>query len=151
MKTCTLCQSSLPLERFSADQRNRTDGRQMRCKSCKAKEMRIARRTKPEVYAKINRRAHLKRAFKMTEQDYIERFLEQGGVCFTCGRQPNSRYGILHIDHSHTCCPGGANAITCGRCVRALLCDQCNAALGQTREDPRLLERLAEYVRWFSG
>lgn len=46
------------------------------------------------------------------------------------------------IDHDHACCPGKS----CGRCVRGLLCVNCNTALGQARDDPSLLRRLAAYL-----
>jgi len=35
------------------------------------------------------------------------------------------------IDHDHSCCPGKT---TCGKCIRGLLCDDCNHGLGFFRD-----------------
>lgn len=49
------------------------------------------------------------------------------------------------IDHDHTCCttrPG------CGQCVRGILCNRCNTALGLFGDDP---ERLAQALAYLTG
>ena len=48
------------------------------------------------------------------------------------------------VDHDHSCCPGN---ISCGRCLRGMLCQHCNAALGFLRDDHERIARLAEYVQ----
>lgn len=70
----------------------------------------------------------LKKQYGMTQQDVIDMFMDQGGVCKICGVSPhldNEKYK-LHIDHCHE--TGN---------VRALLCSACNKALGfiNDRED----------------
>jgi hypothetical protein len=50
----------------------------------------------------------------------------------------------LAVDHNHGCCPGEKS---CGKCVRGLLCDNCNQAIGKFRDDPELLLKAAEYLR----
>jgi hypothetical protein len=48
------------------------------------------------------------------------------------------------IDHDHLCCPKAGKS--CGRCVRALYCNNCNAARGMFHDDPDVLRRLADSV-----
>lgn len=56
----------------------------------------------------------------------------------------------LHLDHDHACCPKGKfgtrRIVSCGDCVRGWLCRGCNWALGNTRESPKRLRGLAEYI-----
>lgn len=69
--------------------------------------------------------------------------LEQDFKCIVC--QDEIGLGTCAIDHDHTCCSGGGRK-ACGKCVRALLCIQCNAALGQMREDPNRIAGLYAYA-----
>ena len=70
-----------------------------------------------------------------------ERFAEMtANGCHICGAT-DRRY---HIDHDHACCPG--NKRSCGRCVRGVLCGQCNQALGMMRDRIDLLEKAIEYL-----
>lgn len=73
---------------------------------------------------------------------------EQGGVCALCGSpgEVNGSRNPLSIDHDHDCCPSGTS---CGECVRALLCYQCNHGIGQLKDDPELLRKAAAYVEDF--
>lgn len=47
------------------------------------------------------------------------------------------------VDHDHDCCSGGTS---CGKCVRGLLCNHCNKAIGFLADDPDLLRRAADYL-----
>jgi hypothetical protein len=77
--------------------------------------------------AKARREAHtawLTKAYGMANPQYDALFIQQDGVCAICGeaetRQTNGLTHPLSVDHSHT------TGVT-----RALLCSQCNLALGQ--------------------
>ncbi len=86
--------------------------------------------------------------------DYQRMLVEQGGRCAGCGIHAGELEGGmghqgLVVDHDHRCCGTqryGGGAI-CGECVRGLLCQQCNTALGMVDDDPQRLEDLAAYVR----
>jgi hypothetical protein len=56
-------------------------------------------------------------------EEYDRRLRAQNGVCAICRRRDKRR---LAVDHDHGCCP---TSETCGRCVRGLLCFDCNAKL----------------------
>ena len=54
------------------------------------------------------------------------------GKCDLCGNVDN-RPGI---DHDHTCCTSGRCCISC---IRGILCQKCNGALGLFGDNPDLL------------
>lgn len=72
-----------------------------------------------------NRRSQL-RDLGLTLEQYDEMVEEQGGVCAIC--ETNTPNKNLAVDHDHTCCDVAGRS--CGRCVRGLLCLQCNTKLG---------------------
>jgi hypothetical protein len=47
------------------------------------------------------------------------------------------------VDHDHSCCPGRQ---TCGKCVRGLICRQCNTAFGVLTE-----KGVVRAVRYLKG
>ena len=67
----------------------------------------------------------LMQRFKRTPEWYEETLKNQGGHCALCDAVPTAKR--LHVDHDHKCCKG---RITCGVCIRGLLCSACNTALG---------------------
>lgn len=59
---------------------------------------------------------------------YEEMLAAQDGRCRICGEADKR----LVVDHNHAHCSGRRS---CGRCVRGLLCMQCNAALSRVEND----------------
>ena len=57
------------------------------------------------------------------------------GKCEACGYTGDK----LHIDHDHSCCN---TRYACGRCFRALLCQECNHALGMIKDNTETLANL---------
>jgi hypothetical protein len=65
----------------------------------------------------------------------------QGGRCAICGvLEADAPRGRLHLDHDH-----GSLA------VRGLLCGNCNAGLGQFKDDPNRLLAAIEYLAQAAG
>lgn len=60
-------------------------------------------------------------------------------LCMTC-----QKYRARAVDHDHKCCPGKTS---CGRCVRGLLCGNCNTILGRQRDDAEVFLRMAGYLQ----
>ena len=75
------------------------------------------------------------RRYGLTLEGYLEML---DGGCKVCGARAD-----LHIDHDHKCCPGKKS---CGKCVRGVLCHNCNIALGHMKEDPRIAAALVNYL-----
>jgi hypothetical protein len=134
---CIGCTQSLPLSSFNYA--NKATGKRMtRCKPCTTRQQYERRKVKPcslcggpkerlerarlceacRPWASYVR--HL-RQHGLTPADYVAILKAQGGGCAICAGPPGGKR--LGIDHDHSCCPGRAS---CGRCVRGVLCEECN-------------------------
>jgi hypothetical protein len=91
------------------------------------------RRTRPDVKLR-ERDGHLRRKFGITVADYDCMLRAQGGGCAICGDPPRQE-SALHVDHD----PATGK-------VRGLLCFKCNNALGDFRDDARLLLNAVDYL-----
>lgn len=103
------------------------------CQTTMASDLLVGRRCRPC----MSTAAHAKRivlTYGITEDEYTQLLVWQGGRCYICNRRPASKR--LAVDHSHTT---GA--------VRGLLCRNCNRnVLGHLREDVLALERAISYL-----
>lgn len=125
------CRDAIPEQREKARALDKAPERYERRKE--------VRRRNPEVTQAYNRRHNL-RKYGLTIEDYDRILAEQGGVCAICGSSPNPN-GVraasrLHPDHDHKT---GRN--------RALLCLNCNVAIGHFRDDPDLMQAAADYIK----
>ena len=66
----------------------------------------------------------------------------QNGKCAVCEKAPD-RAKVLYVDHDHSCCPGEQS---CGKCLRGLLCQHCNSALGLARDSVDILKAMSSYL-----
>ena len=93
----------------------------------------------------ISKMAHAKRladTYSLTAEQYAAILAHQGGACYICRRKPGAKR--LACDHDHRCCPG---PISCGKCVRGLLCRGCNRdVLGHLKDDPAAFQRAIDYL-----
>ncbi len=93
--------------------------------------------------SRCDRNARLVRSYGITVEQFDALLGEQGGGCAICQRPP--RTVNLHVDHDHACCP--TRKKSCGKCVRGLLCEDCNRAIGMLNDDPDILMRAVGYLR----
>lgn len=88
----------------------------------------------------------MQRRVNMTLQQYDEMLASQGGGCAICGTT-ESRKGTkvirFSVDHDRSCCP---DDISCGKCVRGLLCGHCNVGIGHLRDSVDLLTSAVAYL-----
>jgi hypothetical protein len=157
-KICSVCKTEQPIENFRKQEgypcrgKDGTSisgrgkyGRNARCKSCESdynkKKFKIDFAQNPEKYwAKALIRDH-----HITLEQYQKRLSDQNGVCAICFRPPRKlgRKHRLVIDHDHRCC----NSIqSCGKCIRGLICQSCNVALGLMSDNPTNFRSAAQYL-----
>jgi hypothetical protein len=73
-------------------------------------------------------RTHRLKRYNITQQ-LFDRLLEvQGHACAMCP-QPFTENSAICVDHDHACCPDEKQS--CGKCIRGLLCLDCNTTLGK--------------------
>lgn len=163
LKWCWRCRQLKPVGEFHKSRRA-LDGLAGGCKPCSA-ALRSAnnrklredpeyceqrRKIRKEWWASVkadgrsrdlSKQYHLKR-YGLTPDRFAAMLAAQRHRCIICKhRFADTR--DTHIDHDHACCPGDRS---CGKCVRGLLCSNCNHGLGHFRDDPALLRRGARYL-----
>lgn len=81
----------------------------------------------------------MKANYGLTVEQYEALSAAQDDKCRLCGNHASAnRHGLLYVDHDHAT----------GK-VRALLCPNCNAAVGLFRDDASLMRAAANYVEEF--
>ena len=93
------------------------------------------------------RALHLRLYFNLTAAEYDSMVERQGNLCAICGRSETVKgsggaINPLSVDHDRACCP---TAKSCGKCVRGLLCNKCNTAIGHLTTS-NLLTRAMDYL-----
>lgn len=75
---------------------------------------------------------------------YQQLWESQEGKCAICNHIPK----ILEIDHDRKCCNLSRN-MSCGKCIRGLLCHNCNCMLGHYErcQGNLLLDVLDRYIK----
>jgi hypothetical protein len=88
--------------------------------------------------------------YSITNEEFLSKLDSQGYKCSICGMAFvfGNTATVPHIDHNHACCPKKGNS--CGKCIRDLLCANCNHGLGQFKDNPEFLEKAAAYIRRYS-
>lgn len=140
-KTCARCGIEKELELFCAG-KNYKDGRRGTCKKCHAEYQTQYYKDRPEKYAiKVATNSYYKanwKRHKISEEAYQALVGLYDGKCHSC----QDRVGT-NLDHDHGCC---SKRFSCGKCVRGLLCSQCNTALGLLQDNAQKIQKLLEYI-----
>lgn len=122
-KFCYVCGQWKPEAGFN-NSSNSSDGLDHRCRRCHASAQKKAR-------------------YGIDLDHYEVLLASQGGKCAICPAELAEGGNRLSIDHDHACCPG---TLSCGKCVRGILCPSCNMGLGRFQDDVDLLKRAASYL-----
>lgn len=128
MKHCLECQNILVGE-------DRVMNRKKYCsKECKSKHRTTSG-------ARID--THLWTNFRIRESDYEQILIDQNFRCAICGIHQSETKKAFAVDHDHSCCNSKR---TCGKCIRGLLCFECNIGLGKFKDSPVLLTNALAYL-----
>lgn len=122
-KLCGICRDWLPEPDFGKNDRY-ADGLSYMCRKC-------------------NRDKHRLANYGLTWQAYQALLASQGNACAICRRACASGR-MLAVDHDHSCCPDPR--MSCGRCIRGLLCGACNQGIGKFEDEPERLRAAAAYL-----
>lgn len=134
MKTCNKCKEEKSLEEFYP-RGDVKDGRGYSCRKCTDAYQREWRSAISD-YPSRQKKYKIKELYGLSEVEYNE--LTKNG-CDVCESRDR-----LHVDHDHSCCAGRK---TCGKCIRGVLCSNCNHAEGQLKSNPELALKLYEYMK----
>lgn len=66
--------------------------------------------------------------YGLTQEQFDVLLTAQENSCGMC-HEPFAEGSPIYVDHDHACCPG--EKMSCGKCVRGLLCRSCNTGLGR--------------------
>jgi len=127
-KQCRLCEKMKPYSEY-AGRDNRGKAKESYCIECK----------------KFMGTERVLSKYGLDVDSYMKIFNSQGGTCKIC-KNPEKDGKRLSVDHNHNCCSG---PITCGKCIRGLLCSRCNRTLGMVEDNADYLNAMIEYLKNF--
>lgn len=141
---CKDCKEKKPVNEFGPAPTRL--GHRLTCRKCHSAYQRKYYKDNPTKYEKhkkyvaANDLAYNRSAITshhLTMEDYVEMYNLYDGMCHACQSRP-----IKDIDHDHSCC----GRLSCGNCVRGLLCGGCNTALGHMRDNRESLLKLISFL-----
>lgn len=143
---CRKCGKEKPREDFPKTDSKK--GIKSTCKICYNEYYRNYYKQKPwqyskhRGYVKKNDEVYHKQLYRhsLTSREFDLLLAKFDGKCHCCRKEL-----ATVIDHDHACCP--SNNKSCGECVRGLLCNGCNSALGFIKDDPERADLLGKYLR----
>lgn len=130
-RRCTGCGEVKPPADFGTQQRTR-------CKQCQTNAARDWRTANPEKVQNARIRRH-----GITPDEYEQMLSAQGNCCAICRTEAPTDRRKWNIDHDHSCCPGPYG---CRKCIRGVLCGNCNRAIGLLGDNSLLIRRAARYL-----
>lgn len=100
-----------------------------------------------DIQVTYDRKINIKTKYKLDYDQFLD--MAKDG-CNICGEFTERH---LQVDHDHNCCVG---QITCGECVRGILCNRCNQTVAKyesekIRADHPLFDKVREYVEKWNG
>lgn len=157
-KICIRCKESKNTDLFNKDS-SRFDGLSNICKECdkrKVAKWQIENKNKhnerSKRWRKVSKgyfpylRKHQATRFGLTLDQVDKMLIDQSGLCAICKNQMSGKLDPA-IDHNRSCCKSRES---CGKCVRAMLCNGCNSLLAFSRDNIETLKNAIKYLRKYS-
>ncbi len=85
----------------------------------------------PQYVADSLRGYWLKNRYNLSIEGYTAKLIQQDGHCALCPTMQGETKRRMCVDHSHKCCAG---IRCCGKCIRGILCGNCNRRIGFLEE-----------------
>lgn len=119
VKLCSQCKNIFPIKEFEKSHHKN------RCVKCQTR---------------MKKHSSLMAKYKLSINQWESILESQNGRCAIC----NEISERLCVDHNHSCCPSRK---TCGKCIRGILCDTCNRALGLMKDNPEIFLSAHKYLK----
>ena len=137
-RTCTRCKEEKELTEANFKRRKGyAEGFHTWCIDCmnqyNADYQTKDRDERPEFYRAREFAREMKK-YGTTVEWYRDKLIEQSGICALCKHLSHHHGTIqrLQVDHSHDCCD--LKTKSCGKCLRGLLCADCNIRLAPVED-----------------
>lgn len=139
---------SLECKREAANSRRRSKERVKtnRCKACNSLYTWPTGRGGVIKYCSVECKRLATKAERqgLTPKQYTQMREHCNYRCEICGRSEKELGQVLCADHDHACCDTWK---WCGKCIRGLLCNDCNSGLGYFRDNSARLAGAIEYLK----
>ena len=128
-KICGKCKEEKNVSQFHKDS-GRSGGLNSYCIDCQREKLR-------PMMKKIQLNSTY-RKLGITQEDFNDMFIKQGGKCKICGKHQSDLKKTLSVDHDH-----GTGKI------RGLLCTQCNLGIGYFYDNIEMLQSVINYLEYY--
>jgi hypothetical protein len=161
-RICSKCkiEKELSSDNFCKDKYDKS-GFTYQCKKCRAVKQKEWVKNNPETVKETNnrnkakrktfysspegiicsRKAHLKRTYNITLEEFNNKLAEQDYKCAICkSNNTHDKHGVMAVDHNHET----------GQ-IRGLLCYKCNAGIGLLNDDKLLMKNAINYLEKYES
>jgi hypothetical protein len=135
-KVCKQCKEEKDVSEFRFREVKNTY--ESYCKACEKSNYQKWYRDNKEHNSKRDWVRNINTKFGLTEGEYVEMYEAQNKGCAICAAPRSLSGRRLAVDHDHTT-----------KLLRALLCNECNTAIGLLKEDLSILKAAIAYLEKF--
>lgn len=136
MKLCAKCNTDLPDNLFRVvKQKGRKPRLGSWCVPCTKSYHKTYYAENIEDIDVKKRDRHFQKKYGMTAEEVDHEISVRENKCDICGSESDHRYKKLNVDHCHET-----------NVVRGFLCFSCNVMIGQSKDDPEILRKAADYL-----